>query len=178
MSSPCPGRKRRRDEGEEESTRMSSPEAKRLLLDILDDDADAGDQDVTSVMKSLEEEIALPSPPPPPHVPPQDAAVSDLPDLGYLFEASDDELGLPPPAPSSSGDGSEACNEEEGVGFAQIWGFDEDLSGYNGFELGIRPEAEDVVVFDGELFDYGDATVCGAPEFADLSWRSETLPAV
>ncbi|CAL9046502.1 uncharacterized protein LOC135606383 [Musa acuminata AAA Group] len=181
VSSPSISRKRHRDEGEEESPQMSSPEAKRLLLDILDDDADAdanaGDQDVTSVMKSLEKEMALPSAPP--HVPPQDAAVSDPPDLGYLFEASDDELGLPPPAPSSSGDGSEAYNEEEGFGFGQIWGFDDDdLSGYDGFELGIRAEAEDVVVFDGELFDYGDATACGAPEYADLSWRSETLPAV
>ncbi|THU57217.1 hypothetical protein C4D60_Mb03t01170 [Musa balbisiana] len=156
MSSPSPCRKRRRDEGDDESSQMSSPEAKRLLLDILDDDADAGDQDVTSVMKSLEEEIALPSPPP--HLPPQDAAVSDPPDLGYLFEASDDDLGLPPPAPSSSGDGSEAYDEEEGIGFGQIWGFDDDLSGFDGFELGIRAEAEDVVVFDGELFDYGDAT--------------------
>ncbi|KAJ8501267.1 hypothetical protein OPV22_011819 [Ensete ventricosum] len=184
VSSPSPSRKRRRDEGEEESPEMSSPVAKRLLLDILDDDADPGDQDVASVMRSLEEEIALHSPLP--HLTPQDAAQSDQPpDLGYLFEASDDELGLPPPAPSSSGDGSEAYNEEGfgfGFGFGQIWGFDEDLRGYDGFEFGIRPderaEAEDGVVFDGGLFDYGEATPCGAPELADLSWRSETLPAV
>ncbi|URE11010.1 PRP4 pre-mRNA processing factor 4 [Musa troglodytarum] len=182
--------KRRRGEEEGDgSPEISSPEAKRirenlLLDDILDDDAGAGDQDLASVMKSLEEEIALPSPPPPQ---PQAVVAIDQPDLGYLFEASDDELGLPPPpppAPSISDDGGEPPQAEvavasgvggevDGVGFGQIWGFDDEINGYGWLdEFGIRPEERaeaevNGVVFDGGLFDY-----------ADLPWRSETLPAV
>ncbi|CAL9203049.1 unnamed protein product [Musa hybrid cultivar] len=194
MSSPPPylppvdasaDRKRRRDEmveieEEGESPEISSPEAKRLLLDILDDDADAGDQDLASVMKSLEEEIALPSPPPQPQLLP--LAAVDQPDLGFLFEASDDELGLPPQADERC-EAPEPEVAEESAGFGQIWGFDDgDLCGYEGFEFGIRPEeraeADDGVVFDGGLFDYADVVPCGPSDFADLSWRPETLPAV
>ncbi|XP_065042894.1 uncharacterized protein LOC135676046 [Musa acuminata AAA Group] len=186
--------KRRRGEEEGDgSPEISSPEAKRLrenllLDDILDDDAGAGasdsDQDLASVMKSLEEEIAFPSPPPPQ---PQAVVAIDQPDLGYLFEASDDELGLPPPpppAPSMSDEGGEAPEaavavapgvggEVDGIGFGQIWGFDDEINGYGWLdEFGIRPEESaeaevNGVVFDGGLFDY-----------ADLPWRSETLPAV
>ncbi|CAL9108055.1 uncharacterized protein LOC103974226 [Musa acuminata AAA Group] len=177
-------RKRRRDEAEEQE----SPEAKRLrddlFLDILDDDAEAGDQDIASVMKSLEEEIALSSPPPPPT---RALVKTDQPDLGFLLEASDDELGLPPPALSSSDDGGEAPVADdpaaegvavEGVVFGQIWGFDDDITGYyDGFDLGIGPDdrvdttdaAEDGVFYDGGLFDYADV-LCAPPDFLDLSW--------
>ncbi|RRT32210.1 hypothetical protein B296_00055688, partial [Ensete ventricosum] len=177
--------KRRRGEDEGDGfPEISSPEAKRirenlLLDDILDDDSGAGDQDLASVMKSLEDEIALPSPPPQP----QSVVAIDQPDLGYLFEASDDELGLPPPppAPSMSDEPPEADvavapgvgGEMDGVGFGQIWGFDDEINGYGWLdEFGIRPEERaeaelNGVVFDGGLFDY-----------ADLPWRSETLPAL
>ncbi|RWW25398.1 hypothetical protein GW17_00010244 [Ensete ventricosum] len=177
--------KRRRGEDEGDGfPEISSPEAKRirenlLLDDILDDDSGAGDQDLASVMKSLEDEIALPSPPPQP----QSVVAIDQPDLGYLFEASDDELGLPPPppAPSMSDEPPEAevavapgvGGEMDGVGFGQIWGFDDEINGYGWLdEFGIRPEERaeaelNGVVFDGGLFDY-----------ADLPWRSETLPAL
>ncbi|CAD5164575.1 uncharacterized protein LOC135644678 [Musa acuminata AAA Group] len=178
-------RKRRRDEAEEQE----SPEAKRLrddlFLDILDDDAEAGDQDIASVMKSLEEEIALSSPPPPP--PTRALVKTDQPDLGFLLEASDDELGLPPPVQSSSDDGGEAPAADdpaaegvavEGVVFGQIWGLDDDITGYyDGFDLGIGPDdrvdttdaAEDGVFYDGGLFDYADV-LCAPPDFLDLSW--------
>ncbi|CAL9147458.1 unnamed protein product [Musa hybrid cultivar] len=177
-------RKRRRDEAEEQE----SPEAKRLrddlFLDILDDDAEAGDQDIASVMKSLEEEIALSSPPPPPT---RALVKTDQPDLGFLLEASDDELGLPPPALSSSDDGGEAPAADdpaaegvavEGVVFGQIWGLDDDITGYyDGFDLGIGPDdrvdttdaAEDGVFYDGGLFDYADV-LCAPPDILDLSW--------
>ncbi|RRT44898.1 hypothetical protein B296_00055483 [Ensete ventricosum] len=178
-------RKRRRDEAEEQE----SQEAKRLrddlFLHVHDDDAEAGDEDIASVMKSLEEEIALSSPPPPP--PPTRALVkTDQPDLGFLLEASDDELGLPPPALSSSDDGGEAPAADdpaaegvavEGVVFGQIWGLDDDISGYDGFDFGIGPDdrvvateaAEDGLLYDGGLFDYAD--VLFAPsDFPDLSW--------
>lgn len=171
--------KRRRDELEQE---VDSPEAKRLLLDIFDDDAEAGDQDIASVMKSLEEEIAVYSPPQQSH------PSVEQPDLGFLFEASDDELGLPPPPCSSEETGeaepiaADVAGDAEGLGFGQIWGFDDDLSGYEGFQLRIRQdaeaEAEDGLLFDGGLFDYADVSLYAPPDFTDLSWRSETLPAV
>lgn len=177
----------------ESSEPEASPEAKRLhsdfLLDILDDDddvADSGDRDLASVMRILEEEIALP--PPPPHPEPAES-VSDLSDpprlaeLGYLLEASDDELGLPP-APSSSPEpkmpAAEGEETAEVAGFGQIWGFDDEIFGYyDGFGLGIRPEEEEeeegAGAFDDGTFDYGDVLFCGPSEF---SWRGESLPAV
>ncbi|CAL9073457.1 unnamed protein product [Musa textilis] len=178
---------------EEDADELESPEVKRLradlLFDILDDDAGAGDQDLASVIKSLEEEIALPSPPPRPQLVQEQSAVSGQPDLGYLLEASDDELGLPPTAALWSVDeagvaagASEQVSvaEPEGAaGLGQIWGFDDAIDGYEVFGLGIRPEereaaTEDGLVMDGGLFDYGDE-ISGP---YDLSWRPESLPAV
>ncbi|WOK97738.1 hypothetical protein Cni_G06446 [Canna indica] len=180
--------KRRREEVD--SQEISYPEAKRLLLDILDDDAEAGDQDLTSIMKSLEEEIALPSPLPPPSQP--EPPVVEQPDLGYLFEASDDELGLPPPVALSSlseeaaAAAAEGADAVEAVAFDRIWGFDDDINGYECFELGMRPEergeteaeAEEGFVDDGGLFDSADVALCNPFDFADHLWRPETLPAV
>lgn len=201
------GNKRSREESEE------SPEAKRLraelLFDIFDDDSDAGDrcpatQDLASVMKIFEEEIALPPPPPPlaaqdavdPAFSPADFENLRQPDLGYLLEASDDELGLPPTLPSSSDGGGDAREAEAagGVvesepmadGFGQIWAFDDEITRcYDGLEFGVRQQderdalaaAEEAAVFDGGLFDYSDV-VCGPSDLADLSWRPESLPAV
>ncbi|CAL9100675.1 unnamed protein product [Musa textilis] len=58
---------KRRRGGEEGFPEISSPAAKRLRDELLldDDDAGAGEQDLVSVMKTLEEEISLPSPLPP-----------------------------------------------------------------------------------------------------------------
>ncbi|XP_042435604.1 uncharacterized protein LOC122021548 [Zingiber officinale] len=166
---------------EEENPEISSPEAKRLRDDLFfddifeDDDADAGDQDLASVMKSLEDEIGLPSPAP---AHPETAVVVGQPDLGYLFEASDDELGLPPVAPSSDEDAVGAAvvvREEEldGTGFDPIWGLDEEINGYYGMEeFGVRPERPVMGAEDGVIFDVG------LLDLPDLSWRSETLPAI
>ncbi|XP_039122478.1 uncharacterized protein LOC120259021 [Dioscorea cayenensis subsp. rotundata] len=65
------------------------------------------------------------------------------PDLGYLLEASDDELGLPPAAPSPS---EECCggSEDENAGFAPIWGYEDEA-----FDLGF-------VAID-EPFGFNDA---------------------
>ena len=135
-------------------------EAKRLkaadliLLDMLDEiessdrspaDPPAGDLD--TVLRSFEEEICVAS----------TSAVSypdDVvqPDLSYLLEASDDELGLPPAAQSSSNDGESPP--------PQIWRLDVDFSCFDTLDLGS--------VIGGE---------CTA-EFPDNSWRPESLPAV
>ncbi|XP_072999572.1 uncharacterized protein [Typha latifolia] len=185
----------REDSGEE------SPETKRLraddILGIFDVGDDAGGditagEDLAYVMRSLEEEITIPSPGT------DFSSVSPCSgdpresDLGYLLEASDDELGLPPATTAvssperegdvtASGEG-EAEEEEEEGGFGQIWGFDDAIAGcYEGLEFGIRPEAavaaDEVVELDGGLFDYSDMA-CGPSDFADLAWRSETLPAL
>ncbi|KAG1347104.1 splicing factor, arginine/serine-rich 19-like [Cocos nucifera] len=169
-----------------------SPEAKRLhadfLLDILDDDEDdanSGNRDLASVMKSLEEEISLP---PPPRE--RAESVSDLSDpprlaeLGYLLEASDDELGLPPVASASASASSSpaatvAADKEEAAesaGFGQIWSFDDEISGcYDAVGFGIRPAEEDGVVFDDGLFDYADVLFCGP---SDFPWQAESVPAI
>ncbi|XP_008810754.2 uncharacterized protein LOC103722090 [Phoenix dactylifera] len=174
-----------------------SPEAKRLhadfLRDILDDDEDdanSGDrdqatQDLASVMKSLEEEISLP-PPPPPGTAESASDVGETPrlaELGYLLEASDDELGLPPVAASVSSSpepvATGAADEEEaaeGAGFGQIWSFDDEISGcYDVLGFGIRPADEDGVVFDDGLFDYADVLFSGP---SDSSWKAESVPAI
>ncbi|XP_074556141.1 uncharacterized protein LOC141811955 [Curcuma longa] len=166
-------RKRRREEFEEAgSPEISSPEAKRLLVGILDDAAEAGERDLASIMKSLEEEIALPSSP-------QPLAPADRAELEFLFEASDDELGLPPPSEEAgevefAGDGG-----FEGSELLQIWGLDDDeLGGCEGFECAMLPE-EGAVIDEG-LFEYSDVafSFCGPSDLTDLSRRPETLPAV
>ncbi|XP_072978659.1 uncharacterized protein [Typha angustifolia] len=184
--------KRLREDETDESP-ATSPDAKRLraedILNILDDDADAAGggaaQDLASVMRSLEEEIAVPPPKTETCTSDPVDVTGDLrdSDLGYLLEASDDELGLPPTAPSSSDGEAEAeaaaGEEVEGVGFGQIWGFEDEIAVcYEGLEYGIRPEmavADDVVGFAGGLFDYPDVAF-EPSDFGDLSWRS--MPAV
>ncbi|KAG6528065.1 uncharacterized protein LOC122039739 [Zingiber officinale] len=165
--------KRRRAEEE-----MPSPGTKRLREDLLFDDDDegedtvAGEQDIASVMKSLEEEISLPEKG-------KGGEAGEQPDLGFLLEASDDELGLPPPPAASSSSeeaaaapAAEAEAEAEAVWFGQMWELADDFDEYYGMGefAGLRPEerpvaeAEEVTGFD--LFD-----------FADSLWPSESLPA-
>lgn len=174
-------------EGSDDS--FHSPEKRLrsdLLLKIFDDDADTGSEDgLASVMKSLEEEIGLPSPlaQPPPEAP-LDSADSLQPDLGYLLEASDDELGLPPTVASSEGEGGwdadNVCGDLEN-GFGQIWGFaDEMPECYDGLDLeAFRPDETESVagVLDGELFGYFDEAHPPA-DIPEISWRPESLPAV
>ncbi|KAJ1282773.1 hypothetical protein BS78_03G077700 [Paspalum vaginatum] len=163
---------------------LPEADAKRLrpedLLDMLDDDTDAAAAgDLASVMRSLEEEIAsfdeagaaaAPAP-------------AQQPELGFLLEASDDELGLPPPAAGSS------SSSEEDAGLAaepaldgQIWGFEDEIDGA-GFG-GYSPEAAAAAAaaaawdddgFDAGLFAFGD-DACGPADLAAL--RQETMPAV
>ncbi|URD77091.1 hypothetical protein MUK42_35258 [Musa troglodytarum] len=147
-------RKRSRDE-EESCNSPSLPEAKRfhadILLGIFDDGDEEDDEggreapfdvpeELATVMRSLEREIALPAPSP-----------SPPPELGYLLEASDDELGIPPPAEEERGGGVEAERA------AAMWlGDDDGISGYGYDVLGfgfVRFE-EEYEVDDGGPFDY------------------------
>ncbi|KAA8529178.1 hypothetical protein F0562_034023 [Nyssa sinensis] len=178
-------KKRARDDSDE--LELDSPEVKRLrddLLNILEDsDPCTTNLDLDSFMKSFEEEISA-SPFPP-------ATVVDLtadsgesrPDLGYLLEASDDELGLPP----SSTSPSEVENNEESElvrvssdssGLSELWGFDDQIPSYE-FGFGDSDRFNDTngeyVALDG-LFDHSDV-VLGSSDYSDLSWWPETLPA-
>lgn len=185
--------KRRRDEAEEAPDAKKIRAADLILLDILEDAADPADGDLASVMRSFEEEIASFSSPPAGQQRVEDGGVSmsvedrQGSDLGYLLEASDDELGLPPTVPSSSeeGEGAEGDNLGEvgnqGTdGLGQIWGLEDEIpSCYDALEFGVFGQdggPGDVVVFDGGLFDYTDAAALA--ELAEFSWHPESLPAV
>lgn len=189
-------KKRGRPEAEEAELEIYSPEVKRLrenLLEGLDDEAEfcTETQDLDSFMKSFEEEIIAS---------PGDSGggeavqLVDLTsesgdsrqDLGYLLEASDDELGLPPTAASPSGlveDGVTVelvrAESDSSVFGSEIW----DVPGYDSFEIEVgRSEGNysgggggddgEYGAFDG-LFDYSEMGF-GSGEFG---WRPETLPA-
>ncbi|KAK6116346.1 hypothetical protein DH2020_049808 [Rehmannia glutinosa] len=182
-------KKRGRDELEEPELDSDSPEVKRLrenLLDGLDDESEfcTASQDLDSFMKSFEEEItASPS-----AAGGEAADVVDLtsdsgesrPDLGYLLEASDDELGLPPTASSPVGNELVRVESESSELGGEFW----EIPSYDSFGFGFaeaEAEAEaanynggngEYVALDG-LFDYSDMGF-GSSDFA---WRPETLPA-
>lgn len=174
-----------------EAAALLEADAKRLrpedLLDMLDDDADAAAAgDLASVMRSLEEEIASFDEAGAAATSASAAAVQPTqPELGFLLEASDDELGLPPAGASSSEDAGGAAGEEPDVAAGlggQIWGFEDEIDGGFG---GYSPEATAAAAaaaaawdddgFDAGLFAFGD-DACGPSDLAAL--RHETMPAV
>ncbi|KAK9996446.1 hypothetical protein SO802_021132 [Lithocarpus litseifolius] len=181
-----------------ENSDLNSPEAhlsEEDLLNILDDsdivtDRDPAIQGLDSVIKSFEEEILVPAPA---------AAVIDQtsesgesqPELGYLLEASDDELGLPPTTSSGEEVKIEAVDFEassadpEAVGLDGILlGFENEIPSYDSFEFGIGVDSEsnlnynnsEFVAFGG-LFDYSDQSYDPAGD-SELLWRPESLPAL
>ncbi|KAL2551656.1 hypothetical protein Fot_05275 [Forsythia ovata] len=102
-------KKRGRDVSEKPDLLIDLPEVKRLgedLLDSLGDELEfyTTNQDLDSFIKSFEEEI-MGSPSPTMDVVGLKSASEEesQSDLGYLLEASDDELGLPPSALSPVG---------------------------------------------------------------------------
>lgn len=140
-----------------------SPEAKQIrenILDILDEQETLTDrlpevEDLDSVMKSFEEEIIV-------HPSTQQTildlktsdSVDPQPDLGYLLEASDNELGLPPSTVSSSDDHvNEKIKLLESENVIEVE--NELLPSHDSFELG--------------LFDY--------QESSEFSQRAESMPA-
>ncbi|KAL2546476.1 hypothetical protein Fot_15709 [Forsythia ovata] len=101
-------KKRGRDVSEEPDSLIDLPEVKRLREDLLESLSDESDfcttnQDLDSFMKSFEEEIMGSPSPTVDVVDLKSASEESQPDLGYLLEASDDELGLPPSASSPAG---------------------------------------------------------------------------
>ncbi|KAI3976923.1 hypothetical protein MKX01_008781 [Papaver californicum] len=146
-------------------------------------------------MKNFEEEISLP---------PRDMInfvvggdTDEQPDLGFLLEASDDELGLPPcnfpsSSTSTSTEGDAETNYDKSIttvgGLDQIWSFDDDqFPNYQDFgidEENLQQKNNNIINsdllggdFGDGLFEYSDV-LSGLSDFSDFSWRPETLPAV
>ncbi|KAM3346215.1 hypothetical protein ACQJBY_020646 [Aegilops geniculata] len=183
LSSYAGNNKRSRDADLEAISSAEAEAAKRMrpeyLLDLLDDDADAAAAgDLASVMRSLEEEICA------------DDLTPPQPELGFLLEASDDELGLPPAAGASSSSDDAGGWEPEvtaGVFGEQIWGFEDEIDGAYAFVGGVAYSPEAAVAaaaaaaewgddgFDAGLFGFGDESF--GPSDLDVL-RQETMPAV
>ena len=204
LNSPEPKRIRIDSDNSTESTLvnsedsdLNSPEthlSEEDLLNILNDsdivtDRDPAIQGLDSVIKSFEEEILVPAPAP--AVPAVIDQTSDSgesqPELGYLLEASDDELGLPPTTSSGEEVKIEAVDFEasSAVGLDGILlGFENEIPTYDSFEFGIGVDSESNLndnnsefVALGGLFDYSDQSYDPAGD-SELLWRPESLPAL
>ncbi|XP_060169107.1 uncharacterized protein LOC132599980 [Lycium barbarum] len=145
---------------------LDSPETKQIredILDILDEPETVtndvpGIQDLDSLIKSFEEEIINPR-----HnfvdLTSSDYSGDSQSDLGYLLEASDHELGLPP------------TFDENTIGF------DDELLRYDSFDLGMIAGIMDGDNYHGE--NDGDFfTVGGLFDYPNQSNFSESLPAL
>ncbi|XP_047321063.1 uncharacterized protein LOC124925138 [Impatiens glandulifera] len=172
---------KKRDRDDSDEFELASPEVKRLrddLLSFLDDsDHSTATPDLDLFMRSFQQEISA-SP----------VVVVDLTeepdesrlDLGYLLEASDDELGLPPPPPPPPT--TTTTNDIVALG-SEMWRFDEQISSYD--EFGIVGDGEgssystagEYVALEG-LFDYSDADFCTVVDEPEFLWRQETLPSL
>ncbi|KAG4400592.1 hypothetical protein AAZX31_07G086800 [Glycine max] len=188
------------DSPESESQRVDSPESKirrvdssesqldsvldsevRLqddIFNILDDADNVPERDsvqgLDSVIKSFEDEINAPGSDSGSGDPTQEPDSGELQsNLGYLLEASDDELGLPPTVVDGEETGRVGPEMTE---LARLMGFEDDIPSYDAFGFGSGFAAESdggaggFVTVDG-LFDYSDPA-------ADVLWRSESLQAM
>ncbi|MED6160601.1 hypothetical protein PIB30_052914 [Stylosanthes scabra] len=162
----------------EDSTHDSSCDIQGDLLNILDDsfidpERDSAMQGLDSVIKSFEEEILAAGSDPGQNPEPESGELQ--PNLGYLLEASDDELGLPPSTVATESKTDEPGRVvSEGADLASFMGFEDD--DVFGLEAGFTAESggDDVaagsfMASDG-LFEYSDP--------ADILWRSESLQAM
>ncbi|XP_050376954.1 uncharacterized protein LOC126794321 [Argentina anserina] len=173
---------------------MGSAEAKIIqqdLLNILNDsetvtDHDPAIQGLDSLIKSFEEEIKVPAPAFAPPVETTSASgemsPSSQPDLGYLLEASDDELGLPPtnnepPSEDRKMEAADFTARPPAAALDGMLGFENDIiPRYDAFDFGMGGYSESNGVGEyvplGGLFDYSDG---GASE---VPWRMESLSAL
>ncbi|KAL8161321.1 hypothetical protein V2J09_012810 [Rumex salicifolius] len=175
-----------------ESQESDWPTPKKMredLLGLLDDSdsalpgcRDSDIHDLDSVMRSFEQELsgsaAAVSPAP---IDLTSDSGGSLPELGYLLEASDDELGLPSATETANGDakGKEPEEEDlaaelvrvesESAGLGGFWPIDEGIPSYGdslGFGVGEQQDnpgvgypydlnGSDYVALDG-IFDYSD----------------------
>ncbi|CAI8583923.1 unnamed protein product [Vicia faba] len=176
-------KKRLRNDSSE--SEVESSEVKRLRDDLLeflnDSDPAPSSQDLDSVMKSLQEEISASSSSTTIRVT-SDSGESHA-QIGYLLEASDDELGLPPPGYPSvheivheekkdETDLARVLSDSSGIG--ELWEFENQIPSYDSFDLGNGFGNFGYDSFDG-IFNHSDVYY-DSNEFSD-SWRHGTLPA-
>ncbi|CAL0323965.1 unnamed protein product [Lupinus luteus] len=169
---------------ESELTRVDS-EIQEDLFNIFDDSENVAERDsaiqgLDSVIKSFEEEILAPGSGLDPRDPKSVPDSSELlqPNLGYLFEASDDELGLPPSVPESGEPGRvepDAVDQPDAVDLSGFVDFEDDIPNYDAFGFSNEVVAECDGVAGGlaavdELFDYS--------ETAENLWQLESLQAM
>ncbi|EEF29720.1 uncharacterized protein LOC8268650 [Ricinus communis] len=177
---------------------VNSPDAKRIqddLFSILDESDEPMIQGLDSVIKSFEEEILVP-------VIDNDTVDTSgcrsgsQPDLGYLLEASDDELGLPPTFPGEeekvnpvnlAGE-RKAETDMAGSGadgsLGEILGFENEISSYDAFEFGFGGDPVNISYNDsgdfvalGGLFDYSDENYVPS-DISGVQWQPESLSAL
>ncbi|GFS44356.1 hypothetical protein Acr_00g0089860 [Actinidia rufa] len=176
-------KKRVRDDSDE--FELDSPEVKRLRDDLLGnlEDSDPGttSPDLDSFMKSFEEEISA-TPRPPAVVDLTSDSSESQPDLGYLLEASDDELGLPPSNTPSSSELARVSSDLSDE-LSELWRFEDPIPSYDSFAFGIAGEDDnyngihygEFVAVDG-LFDYSEVGF-GSYDAPLPLWRPERMPA-
>lgn len=175
----------------------SPPEAELTqddLLDILDEPENGADrnpaiQGLDSVIRSFEEEIRVPAPAPAVAGMTSDSGESQ-PELGYLLEASDDELGLPPTVRAGdevkieAGEFERSCSEA--VGLDGMLGFEDEVPGYDSYGFGVGAGStwndnngiDEYVALDG-LFDYCDGSFDYGGAASEVAWRGvPKLPAL
>lgn len=181
----CNEKKRVRDDSEESD--LNSSEIKRMRDDLLDipDDSDATIQGLDSVIKSFEEEILLL--PPSPVAAPDSSSSDPQSDLGFLLEASDDELGLPPTITSNNENNNGAIDlagiSDDTVRSGEISGYEDEIYSYEPLWAGIGNESgtsnsniNSEFVTVGGLFDYPDE-IWEPSDASEVLWRPESLPA-
>ncbi|KAJ8560598.1 hypothetical protein K7X08_022458 [Anisodus acutangulus] len=161
----------------DEDVDVNSSEAKQIredILDILDEPETVTDDvpevhDLDSLIKSFEEEIIHP------HQTVIDLTLTDSgdssqSDLGYLLEASDDELGLPPTvSPTNHIDA-----ESDAALLTNTIGFENELLRYDSFDLVMLAG-----IMDGDSYgseNDGDFFTVGG--LFDYPNPSESLPSL
>lgn len=173
-------------DGNSEDSGVSSPEAKRIqddLLNFLDEtDSVPAIQDLDSVIRSFEEEIVVPE-----QAPPVVTSVSGeaRPELGFLLEASDDELGLPPSFSTAEEQKIEAVDLKTSGSDAvkldgMALGFENEMPSYEPYNFGISGDSDggnvnvsnDFITLGGGLFESYEPD-----DASDFAWRSESLSA-
>ncbi|KAI3811919.1 hypothetical protein L1987_16615 [Smallanthus sonchifolius] len=171
----------KRVRSDSDDSEFESPEAKRIQLDLLenleDTDVHTVGEDLDSFIKSFEDEIS-----PPDTLDLTSDSGESRPDLEFLLEASDDELGLPPTeiAPTES---ERITVSTESVELGVFSWLDDQIPNYGSFEYEFDYADGDVNVngnnYNGEyvaldgLFDYTDL----GSGSSDLSRQPESLPA-
>lgn len=172
---------------------LSSPEVllQEDLLNILDDSDGIADRDPTihgldSVIKSFEKEILVPEE----GLKIESDSTVPPTELGYLLEASDDELGLPPSFGSSEDESRDEVYElpatsSGAFGFADSLPFDDDMRNYGSLEYGICDQPELGSGLNGNYSEFGalgglfdNGYVSDGGDVSEFLWHPETLPAV